>query len=165
MLALIAGIMLWILVIGFSIAHIDMGNTSMVLLLALGAVLIASSSVESIKINLTGVELKTKNVQTSPIQITLPKIDYLGALAALLFASFIVLEVYASTLPPAPKIHDPNDLSYSNPFIDDPNSLQVRLSHLITWIFFLALGTAAVAGAARYFRKKRDTSASASAEK
>jgi hypothetical protein len=80
MAAIFAGVMLWLFVVLAFLVHIDLGSAAIVALLSLGAVLIAISFIETIKVSASGFELKTREqggvVKTNINIPHLPRLNY-----------------------------------------------------------------------------------------
>jgi hypothetical protein len=101
MVAIIAGGFLWLFVIASLLFGINLGATPTVILLSLGAVLVASYAIQSIKVSATGFELKTRDQPVTPVQIKIsapkfPRIDYLRLVCWLAILSPAILIFYAS---------------------------------------------------------------------
>jgi len=77
MIPILTGIVLWLLVMIMALAKVDLGSNTMGMLLALGAILIASSAVDTVKFSLNGFEFKTK--KPDALDFKLPDIDYVSA--------------------------------------------------------------------------------------
>jgi hypothetical protein len=82
---------------------IDLGSTATIILLTLGAILVASYAIQSFKISASGVEIQTREQTSAPVQfsIDIPKIDYVKIACYLAVFAFILLGIILSLLPPA----------------------------------------------------------------
>jgi hypothetical protein len=119
MIAIAAGVFLWCFVIVSYVVGTDLGSTTTLLLLALGAILVASYSIQSMKISASGFEITTREHQSAPVQlnISIPTFDYINLACLLAVLSFVLLGVLFTLMP-----HD-----------DPPSSATTRVGTLLIW--------------------------------
>jgi hypothetical protein len=98
MVPIFAGFALWLCIAILTMAGVQLGSAAITLLLGLGAILIASSAVDTIKLNLSGFELKTKQGQSEAINFSnfgLPKLDYFSVICWSIIACTGLAGAYA----------------------------------------------------------------------
>ena len=100
MAAIFAGVMLWLFVTLAFAVHMELGSAATVILLSLGAVLVAISFIETIKVPASGFELKTRE-QSGVIRniLKVPRIDYLQILYWLVLISLVILMIMLTLIP------------------------------------------------------------------
>jgi hypothetical protein len=93
MIPILAGGCLWLLVILLAVAGVELGSAAISMLLALGAILVASSIVDTVKVSASGFEFKTK--QPDKIEFSLPKIDYFNTICWIFIVGTILSPFFA----------------------------------------------------------------------
>jgi hypothetical protein len=96
---IISGVFLWCFVVVAHMAGVQLGATATIILLSLGAVLVASYAIKTVKVSASGFELTTKEEVVSPVQLhvsmpsslpRLPQIDWVKCLCYIIFAVFFI---------------------------------------------------------------------------
>ena len=98
MRASLAGIVVFLFLIWCRFTGWDLGATATVILVALGAVLIAAASIDTIKLSTDGLELKTRETKVVNTRITIPRLDLVKIFCWVVIFLSIVIYVYLSLL-------------------------------------------------------------------
>lgn len=145
MLAIVAGVFLWCFVILGYAFGLELGTTASVLLLSLGAVLVASYAIQSVKLSATGFELKTRQT-TTPIHlhIQLPRMNYVNIACYAVIFVFVFFGIATSLLPSLESIcRNRTPYSHCDAFELFPDDASVRVRILFYWaMFFSAIALA-----------------------
>ena len=138
--------MLWVIVIS-TIVGVELGSPAIVILLALGAILIASRAVQSFKASMSGIELQTRSIETSPTQFNfkIPPLDYVRLVCILIFCFTAVLFV-VSTFIPEPYGLTPGEYIRSTYF---------RVQKALAWEYIFSIGAMTVLFVRWMFRTGR----------
>ena len=163
MIAIIAGLLLWCLIILLHVIGAGIGTTGTIILAALGAVLIASYAIQSLKVSTTGIELQTREQTTSPVelQIRLPSFDYIAFLCYLAFIACIGAAIYWSFLPTPNQVCVEGYPTWQCPKRDDPSSPALFAGLVFRW----TLAFAAVAAIVLLVKARRKRAAPKEAPK